>query len=472
MQAVLRHEPDSGSRPVALLDAEVSHAPILQFNAVAEACGVEEGLTPSQALARCERLTIKTRSRPQEQAVTDILLQTAYVFSPNIESTALGVCTLELKGLPLQTEAAIEAWTKKLRAALNELGLVARVGVAPTPALAAIAAHSDSIVREPAEFVAALPIETLRPSPETLDILLRWGIRTVGAFITLGKEQVTERLGTGALDLFERVSLHSLRPLKLVSPPETFVERMEFAHEIETTEPLLFMLGRFVEQLSARIGLLHRVIAELQLELGLNSGTKYRHTFKVPSPTGKIETLFRMLQTHLETLRTDSPITSLQLEAKACLPEKHQFGLFEVSLRDPNQFAETLARLTGLCGTDRIGTPVIEATHRPDSFRLKVPDFSTSTSHRLTNETTGLQLRRFRPVVPARIEFHALQPSFIYSRSINGGVVDVRGPFRSSGNWWDGSSWEREEWDVQTADGTLYRIFRSHEGCYVEGRYD
>jgi protein ImuB len=472
LQAVLRHEPELRSDPVALVDAEGSNVAIVQFNAAAAACGVENGLTPSQGMARCQRLTLKPRSQVQEQAATEVLLQTAFAFSPNIESTALGICTLELKGLQLQTQDATETWAKKLITALTQLGLEAKVGVAPTPALAAIASHSNSIAREPLEFVATLPIQTLQPSPEILDILTRWGIRTVGAFVKLGKEQVAERLGADALDLFESVSVHSIRPLKLVSPSEEFSERMDFEHEIETTEPLLFVLRRFVEQLSIRIGLVHRVITELQLDLNLSSGAKYQHTFKVPSPTANITTLFRMLHTHLEALRTDSSITALQLGAKPCLPEKHQFGLFEATLRDPNQFAETLARLTALCGSDRVGTPILEVTHRSDSFRMQVPEFSPSMHRPARPHLIGLQLRRYRPAVPASIEFRERKPFSVQSRTIHAAVTDVRGPFQSSGNWWDDSCWVREEWDVQTADGALYRIFRSNEGCFVEGRYD
>jgi len=471
LQAVLRHEPELRSHPVALV-AEVSTIVVTQLNPPAAACGIKEGLTPSQAMARCEPLIIKPHSLTQEQAATEVVLQAAYAFSPNIESTGLGLCTLELKGLQLQTHDALEAWANRIIAVLAQLGLEAKVGIAPTPALAALAAHSNSIVCEPAEFVAALPIKTLQPSPEILAVLLRWGIRTVGAFVSLGKEQVAERLGAEVLDLFERVSIHSIRPLKLVSPLEKFSETMDFENEIETTEPLLFVLHRFVEQLSIRVGILHRVIAELDLELNLSSGAKYQHRFKVPSPTASVSTLFRMLQTHLETLRTDSPITSLRLVAKPCLPEKHQFGLFEASLRDPNQFAETLARLTALCGPDCVGTPVLEATHRPDSFRLQVPDFSVSTARTRRSQSIGLQLRRYRPALPAGLEFRDQKPSCVHSRAINGAVVEVRGPFHSSGNWWDDGRWAREEWDIQMADGALYRVFHSSKGCFVEGRYD
>jgi hypothetical protein len=48
----------------------------------------------------------------------------------------------------------------------------------------------------------------------------------------------------------------------------------------------------------------------------------------------------------------------------------------------------------------------------------------------------------------------------------------MQGPYLSSGNWWDESRWAREEWDVETTGGRLLRMFRSGNGCFVEGVYD
>src|SRR6185437_223042 len=275
-----------------------------------------------------------------------------------------------------------------------------------------------------------------------------------------------------------------------------FAEQMEFEHEIETTEPLLFVLRRFVEQLSRRLELIYLVVAEFHLQLGLASGAKYERSFKIPSPTGNIEILFRMLQTHLETVRTDSPIASLRLAARAAKPEAQQFGLFESTLRDPNQFAETLARLTALCGSHRVGTPQPETTHRPDAFKVARTfvhgptklggggsagsgDFPVARQKcsELENSLkppaiSALRLRRFRPPLPSHIEFREGKPSLLRSQVFNGPLVERRGPFLSSGNWWDSGRWAREEWDVETSVGSLFRIFRSNEGCFVEGIYD
>jgi len=54
-----------------------------------------------------------------------------------------------------------------------------------------------------------------------------------------------------------------------------------------------------------------------------------------------------------------------------------------------------------------------------------------------------------------------------------GGVVDRAGPWRASGDWWDGA-YSREEWDVTLGGAGLYRIFRDRlrDAWFVEGELD
>ncbi len=477
LQSLLRHEPELSLRAVALVDAELAKPAVVQLTSATRAFGVCEGLAPSQAMARCAGIIIKTRSLAQERSATEVLLQTAYAFSPNIESSAPGVCTIDLKGLGLELNKAAEQWGSKILQALAQFHLQAQIGFAPTPTLALLAARAAApllVVENCSEFISRLPVMALEPPLGSLEILNRWGIHTVGQLLALGKDRIAERLGSTVADLFDSVSAYSTRPLRLVVPPEEFSEEIEFENEIETTEPLLFVLRRFIEQLTRRLETIYLVIAELHLQLGLASEAKYERIFKIPAPTGHIETLFRILHTHFETLRTDSPIVSLRLSAKPCRPSGHQFGLFEAVLRDPNHFAETVGRLAALCGSDRVGTPQPEATHRPDAFRMQPPDFDLNGHHDEKNkrEKIGLCLRRFRPPVSAMIEFRDNRPVLIQSATFNGAVAEARGPFLNSGNWWDDGRWAREEWDIQGSDGSLYRLFRTSEGCFVEGVYD
>jgi len=477
LQAALRHRPEAALRPVALVDPELTKPEIIQLTDAAKESGVIEGMTASQAMARCQTLEIVPRSLAVEESAKTLLLQTAFAFSPNVEYTLPGICTLELKGLGLETRSAMQRWSRTLLQTFAQFHLHIKVGIATTPALALLAAQSpDSItvIDNAGTYIEHLPVSALFPSPDIMDILGRWGIRTAGEFIALGKDKIAARLGAEALELFKRVSPASTRPLQLVAPPEIFCEQLEFENEIESLQPLLQVLRRFVQQLLRRLDTIHLVVGQFDLCLGLSSGTKYEHTFKIPSPTSDENILFRMLHTHLEGLRTDAPIVSVCLTAAPVKPEVHQFGLFQNTLRNPNQFAETLARLNALVGPGNVGTPAPEPTHRPDAFRIHPPNFEFVPARNAPAESQvdGLQLRRFRPPLPAYVEFSENMPAHIRSEQFTGPVVGMQGPYLSSGNWWEENRWSREEWDIETENGRLLRLFRSRDGCFVEGIYD
>src|SRR5205814_10570446 len=98
-----------------------------------------------------------------------------------------------------------------------------------------------------------------------LGILRRWGIESLGQFAALEKAAVAARLGPIGIELWERATGKTTRLLKLVPIRESFEEAFEFGNEIETSEPLLFMLRRFLQQFSVRLNAVHLVISELQL---------------------------------------------------------------------------------------------------------------------------------------------------------------------------------------------------------------
>ena len=75
------------------------------------------------------------------------------------------------------------------------------------------------------------------------------------------------RLGPEAIRMWERANGRSNRLLKLIRPPESFEESFEFEREIETAEPVLFMLRRFLEQLAVRLAAIYLVAKELTLRI-------------------------------------------------------------------------------------------------------------------------------------------------------------------------------------------------------------
>src|SRR5215831_13142033 len=161
---------------------------------------------------------------------------------------------------------------------------------------------------------------------EILRILRNWGVRTLGQLAALDKEELRTRLGAEAVRLWERANGTATRLLKLVQPPETFDESFEFDHEIETAEPLLFILRRFLEQLALRLSSIYLVARELTLTITFSrseseghfaarqslalptEACSYKRTLKIPQPTNDVDLLFRMLQTHLENFKSQYAI--------------------------------------------------------------------------------------------------------------------------------------------------------------------
>jgi len=305
-----------------------------------------------------------------------------------------------------------------------------------------------------------------------LDILHRWGIHTLGQFAALDKEAVGTRLGPIGLQLWDRAKGKTTRLLKLVSPSESFEETFEFENEIETVEPLLFMLRRFLQQLSLRLDALYLVASELQLEITFSDKNAYRHHFKIPEPTNNGEVLFRMLHTHLENFKSDFPIIAVALKAEAAKPSYQQFNLFETALRDPTRLSETLARLTGLLGPDRVGTPVLEETHRPDAFRIEPFAWQLKETGGEPGPLPAYALRRFRSPVPASMLLIKDRPTHLRSTEIHGEVLRQKGPYTASGNWWDEKAWERAEWDLELENGALCQCHSRAGRWELDGVYD
>jgi protein ImuB len=294
-----------------------------------------------------------------------------------------------------------------------------------------------------------------------LAILHKWGIHTLGQLAVLDKERLAARLGPEAVQMWERASGQSNRLLRLVRPPESFWESFEFENEIETAEPLLFMLRRFLEQLSVRLSAVYHVVKELTLRITFANKQIYERVFKIPQPTSDVDLLFRMLHTHLENFKSEYPITAVSLQAEPAKPSQQQFGLFETSLRDPNQLYETLARLAALLGSDRVGTPVLGETHRPDAFHLEPFSWDLTSPVVVTKLPLRAALRRFRPNIAASVLLADEQPIYLRSGQISGAVSGQRGPYRASGNWWDEKIWSRSEWDLELENNVLVRCHQS-----------
>ncbi|MBI4622589.1 MAG: hypothetical protein HY736_05110, partial [Verrucomicrobia bacterium] len=330
------------------------------------------------------------------------------------------------------------------------------------------------VVTDPAAFLSPLPLAAADPAPELAGILANWGLRTLGDLTRLSRDDIGRRLGPAGLALWDRAAGGAPRPLHPVAPPQTFAAAMEFEDEVETLGPLLFILRRFLDRLTLELRATVHVAAELALTLTLADGIQHARSFRLSEPTADAELLFRVLHTHLESLHTDAAIRAVALHVTPVRPLVRQQGLFETGLRDPHGFAETLARIGVIVGSDRVGTPQLEDTHRPDAVKLAPPAAVVPPpAPPPVWPPLGLPLRRFRPPLPARLELTAGRPTYLWTERFHSAIATIRGPWRGSGDWWQSDrAWQRIEYDVALADGGLYRLLLTGDAWFIEGEYD
>ena len=486
LQCALRDDPDAHSHPIPVAILEPSSNPnernkarILQLSPEAVQQGVEPNMTATQGLARCAGLLLLDRDPHTESEAQGDLLSCAQNFSADIESTAPGTATLDLHGNLLSPE---ELATRAI-AWLAAANLNATVGTANNPDLAKLAAtstppgthqHLPDDPKKIRRFLDPLPVEVIPASRELGETLQLWGIHTLGQLTSLARSEVTSRLGPEAAALYDHATGKNRRLLRLHRPPSTFTTTSHLEHEIATLDPLLFYIRRMLETICARLAAAYLVAAQLDLTLTFDNQNTHLRQFRIPEPTHDADLLLGLLHTHLENFTTESPITTLAIEAVPARPGRHQFDLFVTGLRDPNRFAETLARLEALLGENRIGTPEPTASHRPDSFTLHPFEEKTDTATPPPpKRQIGLPLRRFRPPVLADVTLKNHRPISIRSEPVNAQIHQALGPYLTSTDWWQKNlHWHHQEWDVQLTDGSAYLLTHNqHQQWHLQGRY-
>jgi protein ImuB len=471
LHATLRHAPELAGRAVALVETRGTKPCVIEPNELARAQSVEPGMTPTQAMARCALLQLLSPNAAHERSAQEVLLQSAEMLSPFLESTAPGVVTVKL---PQERPFSEDELVTRVVIPLHSLHLDTRVGVAATPDLALLAARFAmpvKIVTDTPSFLRPLPLAALEPDEELAAVLEAWGIRTIGQFLALPVAETVKRLGPAAVALSEWAAGGRSRPLRLVKPQEFFSEASDLEHPVEMLEPLLFLLRRFLEQIAGRLACAYLVAGQLRLVLRFERAEPYQRVFTIPQPTRDVDLLFRLLHTHLENFTSSSAIIGLELVARPVRPQAQQEDLLDRGLRDPQQFAETLARLQALLGHGEVGTPQLASSHHPDAFAVCSYDSTTPPAAHPDDILIGAPCLRFRPPIPAHVIMNEISPAFLYSARSTGPIREARGPWLLGGHWWEKErNWSREEWDIATADG-FYRLVQSGEAWFLDGIY-
>jgi len=449
------------------------------------------------------------------------LIDLAFTFSPLVEHTADDTVVLNVSGQnllfgsPANSGPAVDdnATIHSVRALASEI--VRRAAQLNFKVNVSIAANPDAAIHAARAFkgMTVIPVgeESLQLgnlSLKTLDYSLAdieqervagieetlelWGLRTFSDFAGLPLAGVAQRLGQAGVRLQKLAQGKSDRQMVLVQPPLGFEQSLELEHPVAELEPLSFILSRLLNQLCANLHSHALATNELRLHLNLEDRSEHERTISLPIPMQNPKTLLRLLLFEIEALPPRAAVISITISAEPVKPRRAQTGLFIPLTPEPEKLELTLARLAKLVGADKVGSPEILDTHRPDAFRMKRFSISTQNKSRRNRQSAigdrqcVMGFRVFRPPWRAEVQTLHGRPTRIRAQDVKlsclvrGQVVCASGPWRTSGDWWRPDVWVRDEWDIAVADSipkqseVLCRIYRDvqSEEWFVEGIYD
>ncbi|HXI39220.1 MAG TPA: hypothetical protein VNH83_04545 [Bryobacteraceae bacterium] len=396
------------------------------------------------------------------------LLACAQDFSPQVEQTSVDTVILDIDGLGGlfgSVHDIANAIARRAKFPVN-------IAIAANPDAAIHAARGFqgiSIVPEgdEAKFLASLPLSLLSPAEEIAETLARWGIRTFRDLDALPDLGVAARLGEEGVRLQRLARGESSRPLRPMEAQQHFEEAMELEYPVDLLEPLLFVLGRLLGDVCARLEERALAAIELRLRLQLENAGEHARAIRLPVPMRSTRVFLKLLELDLEKYPPAAPIVRVTLAAEPAKPRVTQNGLFIPLAPEPEKLELTLARIAAVVGDGNVGSPELADTHRPGAFRMRQFGMKQQKTGRNTCPTQ-LAFRVFRPPLAAKV-----QGSFVSAPGIRGKIVRQAGPWRTSGDWWT-AAWARDEWDVALSDGALYRIYcDANTGrWFIEGSYD
>ena len=425
----------------------------------------------------------------------------AYGFSPLVEEVRTGTVVIDVDGCELLFGSPYQL-AKEVSERLEGPVSVA-IAANPDAAIHAATYLQGITFVSPGEELTCIgefPVDALDYSlinlekkvvVEILETLRLWGVRSFAEFASLPVAGVSERLGQSGIKLQQLAAGKTERHLKIKQPAPVFAHSLELEHAITELEPLSFIFARLLHQLCGALNAYALSTNEVCVCMQLEDQTTHERKLSLPYPMRDHKVLLKLLLLDTEMHPPQAAVKSVSIACEPVKPRVLQNGLFVPLAPAPDKLELTLARLAKLVGEENIGSPSLLDTHRPDAFSMKRFTLVTKPNRRKHRQIDNRQpaignqkclgFRMFRPPLRAIVQADQGWPMQVSAwgkqRSVYGKVVNVAGPWRTTGDWWRDDRWARDEWDVtleRSGQQTLYRIYREvkSENWFVEGNYD
>jgi protein ImuB len=443
---------------VAVSDGGQRRPRVLDCNPAALRAGIRPGLAVSAALGLVDTLQLTPRDPRAERDALERLAAWCYQYSSHVcPLPGRDALLLEAGGSQRLFGPANELATR-LEQDLQRLGYHARIGSAPTPEAAQLAAAHGlhlapglNIGRQ----ISKLPLDSLLLEPGQLAALQKMGFRSIGEVLRLPRKALGRRLGPSMVDYLDRLTGARPDPRKAWQPPEGFSCGMDLVAGTTSSQALLFPLRRLVAELCGVMRARDRGTQALDFELRHEQGCESLR-LGLQQPTRDEERIMLLLRERLEQLQLTGPVHHVQLVAGRLLPfDAQPDSLFQDHASSGTEsIAPLLERLQARLGEHAIRGLKGVQDHRPEH----------SWAMRELHESADCTAMPYRPV-------------WLFARPQRCRIGDyhlLAGPERIETGWWDGHDCRRDYFVVRDATGRMLWAFHEYKpspGWYLQGLF-
>jgi protein ImuB len=419
--------------PVAISDGDARKPRVADCNPAAERLGIRPGLPTAAALGLAEGLCLASPGAGEEQRALERLAAWCYQYSSQVSIVAAQSCLLLEAGASRRLFGEPRELAGQLPLHLQKLGYHSRVGTAPTPLAAQLAAHRGLHIRDTDDLkqhLRALPIEALCLDQGQRAGLEKMGFRGAAEVLRLPRKALARRLGPGIVDYLDRLTGARPDPQAAWRPPLQFATGLDLPAEIGNSQGLLLPLRRLLDELCGVLRACDCGVQEVDIRFLLRKGEQSIR-LGLQSPGRDVEHLLMLLRERLERLRLSQPARHIHLAAGRFLPfESRQDNLFQGDESHSAGAVEPLLeRLAARLGRKAVNGLNGVPDHRPEnSWALREPG------------------------APAKCEPMPHRPVWLFPRPAPCQITDYRvlaGPERIESGWWDGHDCRRDYFIVR-----------------------
>jgi protein ImuB len=439
----------------------------------ARSLGIRVGMPATQAQALVAELVVQEADPDGDSVSLDRLAVWALRYSPVAAADPPDGLVLDTTGAD-HLHGGEEAMLADIAGRLVAAGVRARLAISDTwgasYALARVSADERTVVPagRTAEFLAGVPISTLRLDPDTVASLRKLGFDRIRDLEATPRAPLTLRFGPHVCRRLDRAFGRAAEPIEAVRPPDMVEVRRVFAEPIAAPETIHRYLAKLVVQLCAALEERGLGARRLDLLFGRVDDRVWAVRVGTSTATRDVKRLTRLLGDKIETVEPGFGIETIRLAATLAEPLNPKQTISSLTEEPEADIAGLIDVLANRVGEARVYRYAAVASDVPERTVARV----AATAPAEADEWPAGWPRPARLLQPPEaIDTVALLPdhppvSFTW-RGIRRRVRRADGPERVFGEWWKSDAELvalRDYFQVEDDAGERFWIFRAGDG--------